>query len=344
MSPAERLVCVRPAEPPVLSVEAMTVPGPGKGEVLLRVEACSVNPIDVKRAGGYGRRLLQLTGAGTFPLVLGNDVAGVVESVGPGVTAWRPGDRAYGLVATGKRGGTHASHVLVEARWLRPFVAGQDARSLAVLSYTFTTLWQALGKVGIDEDNAKGLEVLVHGASGGLGRMAVQLLARWGAKVTAICSTANLQACRELGAVRLWDRTCQPLSDLPQLYDAALNFGAWTDEEQLIDALKPKTLGVASTVHPLLANFDSHGWLGGAWQTQRELRRCKMLAATKGARYGWVIFKPEAEALDALQRLLAQGALALPVGIAVPMSSAGQAFDHVARQLPGRAVLLPSAL
>jgi NADPH:quinone reductase-like Zn-dependent oxidoreductase len=343
MSTVERLVCLRPAEPPVFSVETMAVPRPGKGEVVLRVEASSVNPIDVKRAGGYGQRLLKLKGAGRFPLVLGNDVAGVVESVGAGVSAWQLGDRAYGLVATGKGGGAHASHVVVESRWLRPFVGDHDAVSLAAFPYTFTTLWQALGKAGIDEHNAKGLEVLVHGASGGLGRMAIQLLVRWGAAVTAICSTANLDTCRELGATSVWDRTRQPLSDLPQRCDAALNFGAWQDEEKLIGALKQGALGFASSVHPLLANFDGYGWLGGAWRTRRDLRRCKTLAAAKGARYAWVVFKPEAEALDALQRLLAEGALALPVGIAVPLSAAGQAFDHVARQLPGRAVLLPSA-
>lgn len=340
MSAAERLLCLSPADPPVFSLEAIPVPRPAKGEVVLRVEAAAVNPIDVKRAGGYGQRLLKLKGAGKFPLVLGNDVAGVVESVGAGVSGWRPGDRAFGLVPTGK-GGAHASHVAVEARWLRPFVDGHDARSLAVLPYTFTTLWQALGKAGIGEGNAEGLEVLVHGASGGLGRLAIQLLVRWGAKVTAICSTANLDSCREHGATSVWDRMRQPLSGLPQRYDAALNFGTWADEERLIGALKQGALGVACTVHPLLANFDSYGWLGGAWQTRRDLRRCKALAAAKGARYGWAVFKPEDEALDALQRLLGEGALALPVGIAVPLSAAGQAFDHVARQLPGRALLLP---
>lgn len=342
MSSAERLLCLTPAEPPVLSVEAMPTPRADKGEVVLRVEAASVNPIDVKRAGGYGQRLLKLKGAGKFPLVLGNDVAGVVESVGAGFCAWRPGDRVFGLVPTGK-GGAHASHVVVESRWLRPFVDGQDAVALAAFPYTFTTLWQSLRKAGINEGNAKGREVLVHGASGGLGRIATQLLTRWGAKVTAICSTANLDTCRSLGATSVWDRTRQPLSGLPQRYDAALNFGAWQDEEMLIGALKRGALGFASTVHPLLANFDSNGWLAGAWRTRSDLRRCKMLAAAKGARYGWVVFKPEDEALDTLQRLLRAGALALPVGIAVPMSEAGQVFEHVARQLPGRAVLLPSA-
>lgn len=340
MTTAQRLVCLTPATMPALALERIPVPRPRRGEVVVRVEASSVNPIDVKRAGGHGRRLLKLKGAGKFPLVLGNDIVGVVDSVGTGVTSWRPGDRVMGLLPTGK-GGAHASHVAVEARWLRKAAEAHDAQTLAVFPYTFTTLWQSFRIAGIGEHNAKGLEVLVHGASGGLGRMAIQLLARWGAAVTAICSTANVDACRQLGARTVWDRKRQALGSLPQRYDAVLNFGAWADEETLIGRLKPGALGFACTVHPLLANFDAHGWLAGAWRTRRELRRFSALAAARGARYGWVVFKPEEAALDALNRFLDEGALALPVGIAVPLSAAQQAFGHVARQQPGRAIVLP---
>lgn len=340
MSSAERLVCRSPAEPPALSVEPMPVPRGKKGEVVVRVEATSVNPIDVRRAAGYGRRLLMLKGAGKFPLVLGNDIAGVVESVGEDVLTWRPGDCVIGVVPTGK-GGAHATHVAVDSRWLRPSVDDRDAASLAAFPYTFTTLWQSFRKAGIGERNAKDLEVLVHGASGGLGQMAIQLLARWGAAVTAICSTANVDLCRDLGAATVWDRKCQSLSDLPQRYDAALNFGAWQDEEKLIGSLKRGALGYATTVHPLLSNFDTYGWLAGAWRTRQDMRRAAGLAAAKGARYGWVVFNPEKEALDSLHRFLSQSALVLPVGIAVSLSEAEQAFDHVARQQPGRAILRP---
>jgi len=319
----------------------MPVPRPGQGEVVVRVGATSINPIDVKRAAGYGRRLLGLKGAGKFPLVLGNDIAGVVASVGDGVTAWRPGDRVFGLVPTGKGGGAHASHVAVESCWLRTFVDGYAAATLAAFPYSFTTVWLSLRKAGINESNAKGLKVLVHGASGGLGQIAVQLLRRWGAAVTAVCSTPNIDVCRNVGASTVWDRKRQPLSDLPQCFDAALNFGAWQDEEILLGKLKIGALGYASAVHPLLSNFDTYGWLAGAWRTRQDLRRGRGLAAARGARFGWVVFKPTEEALDALHSLLSEGALALPVGIAVPLSEARQAFDHVAQQRPGRAILLP---
>ena len=340
MTLGQRLACLTPAWPPVFSIESIHVPLPSHGEVVVRVEASAVNPIDAKRASGYGRRLLGLKGAGKFPLVLGNDLAGRVESVGKGVTAWRPGDRVMGLLPTGK-GGTYATHVAVDARWLRQAVNGYDPRQLSVFPYTFTTLWQSLRTAGISERNAKGLEILVYGASGGLGQLALQVLAHWGASVTAICSTANIELCRSLGATVVWDRTRRPLSELPYQYDAVLNFGAWQDEEVLIGRLKAGAIGYATTVHPLLSNFDSEGWLLGAWRTLRDLRRTKAMVADKGARYGWVVFKPEEEALDALTRMLSENALALPVGAAVPLSDAKLAFEHVAGQRSGRAVLLP---
>jgi NADPH:quinone reductase-like Zn-dependent oxidoreductase len=337
---ASKLVCLAPAQPIALAVEPIAMLQPRDGEVVVRVEACSVNPIDVKRASGYGRRLLGLKGAGKFPLVLGNDIAGVVESVGKGVTTRQPGDRVMGLVPTGK-GGAHASHVAVDARWLQPAVDGMSAAELTAFPYTFTTLWQSLRQAGINQRNAKNLEVLVHGASGGMGQLAIQLLVSWGAVVTAICSTRNAETCRKLGAANVWDRQCQLLSGLPQRYDAVLNFANWEDEAMLIGSLKKGALAYATTVHTLLQNFDVHGWLLGAWRTRQDMHHGKALASAKGARYAWVIFKPEEEALEALRSLLSHGELVLPVRIAVPFSSAQQAFNHVAEQGQGRAVLLP---
>ena len=90
------LVCTEPATPPRLEVRTREAPRPKAGQVLVRVKATAVNPIDAKRAAGYGRRLLGLKGAATFPLVLGNDLAGVVEAVGTGVSRFAPGQRVFG--------------------------------------------------------------------------------------------------------------------------------------------------------------------------------------------------------------------------------------------------------
>ena len=96
------LVCTEAATPPRLAVRSIELPYPAKGNVLVRVQATSANPIDAKRAAGYGRRLLGLKGAARFPLVLGNDVAGVVEAIGAGVTRFALGQRVFGLLGTGR--------------------------------------------------------------------------------------------------------------------------------------------------------------------------------------------------------------------------------------------------
>ena len=341
MSTATKLLCLRPADPIQLETRTTAMPRPGKGEVQVRAEATSVNPTDVKRARGYGQRLLSLKGAGTSPLVLGNDFAGEIVSVGAGVSPWRPGDRVMGLVPTGKNGGAHATHLTVDARLARPAVDGVASAALAAFPYTFTTLWLALRGAGINERNAKGQKVLVHGASGGLGQLALQILAAWGASVTAICSTANIEHCRKLGATAVWDRTRCRVQELPEHFDAGLNFGAWEDEATLLGRLRQGALGYVTTVHPLLGNIDRFGLLSGAWCSHQDWRRMQALANAKGACYRWIIFQPDEGALDMLHHFLARGALTLSAGVSVPFANADLAFEHAAHHKQGRAILLP---
>lgn len=342
MITAQRLLCLAPGKPAQFAMRPHDVPAPGRGQVLVRVEATSVNPIDAKRSTGYGRRLLALKGAARFPTALGNDLAGIVESVGSGDTPFKPGDRVFGLVPTGPQG-AHASHVLAQARHLRAAPPNYTSPELAALPYTFTTCWLALQSVGLDPHNAKGKEVLVHGASGGLGQLALQVLNRWGARVTAVCSTAHVQTCKDLGAAVVVDRTRRALSTLHTCYDASLNFAVWQDDAALISRLKPGAMGHATTVHPLLDSIDVHGWIQGGWRAFRAwsaMRDLTTATAGRSARYAWTIFQPHAQALDALKLLLdANMGLHLPLGLIVPLAHGEQAFSHVAQQRAGRAIL-----
>jgi NADPH:quinone reductase-like Zn-dependent oxidoreductase len=342
MSTAQQLLCLAPGSPAQFAIRPHDVPSPGRGQVLVRVEATSINPIDAKRSTGYGRRVLALIGAARFPLALGNDLAGVVQSLGPGDTTCQPGERVFGLVPTGSQG-AHASLVLAQAKHLRAAPANYTSQELAALPYTFTTLWLALQSVGLNQRNAKGKEVLVYGASGGLGQLALQVLSRWGARVTAVCSTAHVQTCQDLGAAVVVDRTHRALSTLPTCYDVSLNFAAWPDEASLVSRLKPGAMGHATTVHPLLDSIDTQGWLKGGWRVFRAWSAMRGLARTaggRGTRYAWTIFQPSTQALDALQELLATHiGLHLPIGLSVPLAQGEQAFAHVAQQRAGRAIL-----
>lgn len=342
MTTAQQLLCLAPGNPAKFAIRPRELPDPRRGQVRVRLEASSVNPIDTKRASGYGQRLLALKGAGRFPLVLGNDLAGVVEAVGGQDATWKPGDRVYGLIPTGSQG-AHASHVLAQSAHLRAAPAHLAPCELAALPYTFTTLWLALKSVGLHQGNARGKAVLVHGASGGLGQLALQVLRLWGARVTAVCSSEHVRTCVALGATTVIDRTRLPLSSLPRCHDVSLNFAHWQDDGELIRRLKPGAMGHATTVHPLLESFDVHGWIQGGWRAYRAwaaMRQHAVATAGPATRYAWVVFRPDAHALDALaQRVRAPAGLRLPIGLTTPLQHGDQAFAHVAQRRAGRAIL-----
>ncbi|MDT8989365.1 alcohol dehydrogenase catalytic domain-containing protein [Curvibacter sp. APW13] len=316
------------------------LPRPSAHEVLVQVRAASVNPIDTKRAAGYGARLLRLKGATGMPRVLGNDFAGVVADVGSGVREFAVGQRVWGVLDTGAVG-THASHVVVPTNQL--FFAPHSVPDavLAALPYNFCTMWRALRDAGIEEHGAKGRRILVHGASGGLGLLALQILRGWGAITTAVCSTPAIEQCFAAGASEVYDRTSQTLHDLEAVYDAVLNFANWTDERVLATKLNARALGMASTTHPLLASLDQYGWLRGAWRIVRAQREVRQLVrqCSPTAVYRWTVFRPDAQALLALNGLLRTDTIDLPIGISCPVTDAQAAFVHVAQQKRGRAIL-----
>ena len=217
----------------------------------------------------------------------------------------------------------------------------RNIQDLAALPYSFVTMWLAAKAAGLTRENAKGKKVLVHGAAGGLGTLALQTLAAWGAKVTAIAKATDLPACYAAGATEAIDRNQNPFATSRGAFDATLNFATWDDELKLLSCLRQGALGHATTVHPLIQNFDELGWVGGAVQTIKQKKADAGDAAEGTRHYAWVLFKPEAEALSEMARLVEQGRLSLPIGIQAPLRDIHAAFDHVRRRRPGRALVIP---
>jgi reticulon-4-interacting protein 1, mitochondrial len=311
--------------------------------VQVRILAASVNPIDVRRATGYGHRLLGLKKASRFPLVLGNDFVGDITAVGAQAQAWRVGDRVIGLRPTDGRGGTHVSRLNTDATLVRPLPRERDPVASCTLPYSYTTMRLALAGAGLTSGNAHGRQVLVHGAAGALGQLALRTLNAWGANVTAICRTPDIPSCQALGAQTVVDRLQPGWRALPAGFDATLNFASWDEEDWLVQRLKPGALGHATTVHPLLGHMDRLGWLGGAWQAWRDFRTHRALArqaAGAGCSYAWTVFRPDSQALDDLAAGLETAEWGLPVGLQVPLELGNKAFRHMASRGKGRAVLL----
>jgi NADPH2:quinone reductase len=193
-------------DPGVFEAAELPRPDAGPGQVLVRVVAASVNPVDTKirRKGGPA--------APALPAVLGADVAGVVESVGSGVTGFARGDAVYGCVG-GVRGlqGTLAEFVAADARLLAHAPRTLPLADAAALPLVAITAWEGL----VDKARVqRGEHVLVLGGTGGVGHVAVQLARELGAVVTAaVSSDAKAQLARELGATHVVDYRREPVAD-----------------------------------------------------------------------------------------------------------------------------------
>jgi NADPH:quinone reductase-like Zn-dependent oxidoreductase len=343
VSLSKRLVamCLGPEAGGGIEVREVLRCSPGIDEVEVAVEAASVNPIDLRRAEGYGRRLLSLVGAARFPAVLGNDFAGTVVGVGRGgASDFAVGDRVYG-VKPPSRDGSHASHVLVKGAHVRKAPANREIEKLATLPYCFVTMWLAATSAGVTRQNAGGRRVLVHGASGGLGTLALQTLSAWGARATAIANASDLRACLEAGAADAFDRNDNAFARLRGAFDATLNFATWNDELELLSCLREGALGHATTVHPLVQNFDEEGWVGGALRSIRQKRETRTALPKDARNYAWILFRPNTDALSEMAQLVQRGRLSLPIGIQTPLHKVHEAFEHVRCRAGGRALLTP---
>jgi NADPH:quinone reductase-like Zn-dependent oxidoreductase len=187
--------------PEVLAVEEVPKPEPGATEVLVRVAAAGVNPVDWKVRAGGG--LL-----GELPFTVGWDVAGVVEEVGFGVTWLAPGDRVFGMPRFPREAACYAEYVVSPSRHLTRIPTGLSDVEAAAVPLAGLTAWQSLvDTAGVRE----GSRVLVLGAAGGVGHFAVQIARARGAWVAGTSSSAKHGLLRELGVDEALDRE-EPVS------------------------------------------------------------------------------------------------------------------------------------
>ncbi len=200
----------------------LPTPTPGNGEVLVRVEASSLNTADLDVA--LGRPPIARLGTGaTRPRrpQLGSDVAGVVEAVGPDVTTFAPGDAVWGDVFG--RFGAFAEQVVARATALSPKPDGITFEQAACTPHSGLLALQGLTRHG---DVAAGARVLINGAGGCVGPFAIQIAKAWGAEVTAVDAAAKHQLLRACGADHVVDHTTTDCTRLPDRFDLVLDVAA----------------------------------------------------------------------------------------------------------------------
>ena len=179
-----------------LVVRHIARPVPGKGQILVRIHAAGVNPLDTKIAIGAGAHARQ-----ELPAVLGLDLAGTVVELGEAVDGFTPGQEVFGMAGgIGGAQGTLAEYIAVDARLIASKPHALGMREAAALPLVFITAWEGL----VDHANVRsGQRVLIHGGAGGVGQVAVQLAKARGAEVYATGSAGNLDFIRALGATAI---------------------------------------------------------------------------------------------------------------------------------------------
>ena len=216
--------------PEVLQYEDAPRPQPQTGEVLIRVHAAGVNPIDWKVREGYMKDFWPHK----FPLILGWDVSGTVEEVGPGVSRFKIGDEVYS-VPDASRDGAYAEYIVVRESELALKPKSLHHVRAAAVPLAAVTALQALVDAG---QLKRGQRVLIHGGSGGVGHVAVQL-AKWkGAHVLATASTKNQELLRELGVDEPIDYTKQKFEDVARDVDLVLDLIGGETQERSWSVLK----------------------------------------------------------------------------------------------------------
>jgi NADPH:quinone reductase-like Zn-dependent oxidoreductase len=227
--------------PEVLQYEDAPRPKPQAGEVLVRVKAAGVNPIDWKVREGHMKDFWPHK----FPLILGWDLSGVVEEVGPGVSRFKIGDEVYSIPDP-TRDGAYADYIVVRESELALKPNSLHHIRAATVPLAALTAWQSLF------DTAQlqpGQRVLIHAGSGGVGHLAVQL-AKWkGAYVFATASTKNQDLLRELGVDEPIDYTQQRFEDVARNIDIVLDTIGGETQERSWSVLK-KGGNLVSLVQP----------------------------------------------------------------------------------------------
>jgi NADPH:quinone reductase-like Zn-dependent oxidoreductase len=296
----------------VLRVASIAAPEAGAGEVLLSVRAAGLDRGTWHLMTGrpYLVRLVTGLRAPRNP-VIGRDVAGTVVAIGSGVTRFAVGDEVYGI----SKGSFAEYAVAVEAKLARK-PTNISFEQAAVIPVSALTALQALSDVG---QVKPGQQVLVIGASGGVGSYAVQLAKAFGAEVTGVCSTAKQDVVRSLGADQVIDYTRDDFADGRHRYDLILDLGGNSKLSRLRRALAP-------TGTLVIAGGEEGGRVAGG--IDRQLRAV-ILSLFVGQRLTTMLCKENAADLERLTELVEAGAVTPRIDRTYPLNQAPEAMRQL---------------
>ncbi|PBB99279.1 NADP-dependent oxidoreductase [Mesorhizobium sp. WSM3862] len=296
-------------EPDVLFVAEQPAPSPKASEVLVRVKAAGINPVDGAVRAGYFPLI------GEPPFILGWDISGTVEALGTGVTAFKVGDAVFGMPRFPKQAAAYAEFVATPVDEIAAKPAAIDHAQAAALPLAGLTAWQGLVRHG---GLQSGQRVLIHAGAGGVGHLAVQIAKARGAWVIATASPDKLDYVRSIGADEVVDYTNGDFTERVRDIDLVLDAMGGDHADRSLKVLREGGVLVS-----LLNVHDATRAKAG----ERNIRVERMSVV------------PDREGLVELARLVDARKLAVHVAKAFPLNQAGAAHAFLATRPIGKVVL-----
>lgn len=300
--------------PEVLKLTEVEQPVPIPSEVLIRVRAVGLNPIEAFiRSGAFP------PGQGAAikpPFIPGWDVSGVVEAVVPGVTRFQVGDEVFGMPFFPRAANAYAEYVVAPSRQIARKPRDLDFRQAAALPLAGLTAWQAL----VDAAELKpGQRVLIHAAAGGVGHLAVQIAKARGAYVVATASASKHDFVRQLGADQLIDYRAVDFTKVTGDLDVVFELVGHDYGRRSISVLRPGGLLITAV--------------------ERLNEALKSEVEAGGRRFLGITVEPDAAGLEALARLVDEGKLRVHVEQSFPLAEAARAHAALSGSVTGKLVL-----
>ena len=306
------------------ALRATEIPEPelGKDDVLVQIHAAGVNPLDLKIRDGEFKMILPYR----MPLVLGNDLAGVVVRVGSGVQQFKAGDEVYAR-PDDNRIGAFAEFIAIDQRSLALKPKGLTMEEAASIPLVGLTAWQAL----VEKANLKkGQKVLIHAGSGGVGTLAIQLAKHLGAIVATTTSTANVEWVKRLGADIVIDYRKDDFEKVLHDYDVVLNSLGTETLEKSLRILKPGGKLISISGPPDVDFAKSAGLSGFLKLVMRLLSYgIRKKARRRGVSYSFLYMRASGEQLRKITALIDSRVIRPVVDRVFPFESTPEALAYV---------------
>ncbi len=313
--------------------DGLTVPEPKPNQILVKVSASSVNPLDLMKREGYGKSIFERQRKNIFPWIIGCDFSGTVAEIGTNINKFKTGDEVWGC-SSNANSGTHAEFVCIDVDEITHKPSRLDHLQAASLPYVAQTTWSAIIRwAGLRPQDLNGKKVFIQGGAGGVGCFSIQLFKSMGCEIATTCSEKNMELVKSLGADHVIDYNISNFEEVLVDYDIAYDLLGDHVSDHAIEKCcsilkKTEDSHYITLTHPLVSTMDTKGILLGAPHALyiRQMQKRKF----RPINIHWSIYRPSLSGLKQLTDLVQNGTIKPIIDSVFKIEDIGQAHRKAA--------------